>query len=469
MTAEQPWELSLDTLASRYRDRSLSPVEVVDSLLDRIERWRSPLNCFVEVDGDRAREAAVRARESLAKGGDGLPPLLGVPIAVKDNIDVLGWRTTGGSTVLDAAPRSASAPVVAGLQERGAIVIGKTNLYELAFGDVNPRFGEVRNPWDLRRNCSASSSGSACAVAARLAAGALGTDTGGSVRLPAAACGVVGVKPTRGLMSLRGVVTVSSTLDVVGPIARTVLDAAVLLEAMCRGEGFRVARDELVRGAQGLVIGVPRRQATEVLDPEVAAELERCCGLLERDGARLVAVDLPDYLVSREVMWTVSGAEMAEHWGREVLAGAGVSDGVRRIVAEATLIRAVDYLRAQRVRGAVTAAYEQLFREVDAVIMPVAPSPASSLADGVVDVGDLGESYMASLTRYCPVANVGGFPAVSVPTGRSAGGLPLSVQLVAGHHREGVALRAAATLERLGSDLRWTVPSAVRDDPLVVG
>lgn len=464
----EPWELSIDDLATRYRERSLSPVEVMDSVLDRIDRWGSELNCFVVVDGDLAHGAALFAERALTSGAENLPPLLGVPIVVKDNIDVIGWPTTGASRVLDDGLRVSSAPVASRLQGHGAIVVGKTNMYELAFGDVNPQFGEVRNPWDLRRNCSASSSGSASAVAARLTAGALGTDTGGSVRLPAAACGVVGVKPTRGLLSMDGVVSVSDTLDVVGPIARTVLDAAILLEAMCCSHGFWVARDELARGAVGLTIGVPRSQPNEVFDPELAQEVERCRELLEGSGAKTVAVDLPNHLRSRDVMWTVSGVEMAEQWGSRVLASAHVSDGVRRIVSEARLIPAIEYVRAQRVREYITAEYNRLFRDVDLVLMPVASQPATVISDGAVDDGDLGESYMASLTRYCPVANVSGFPAVSVPTGLNAEGLPVSLQLMAAPHQEMVALRAAAGLERLASDLRAVVPTEVRGQREVI-
>ena len=298
-----PTDLSLSEAAALIRAGELSPVSLVRAYLDRIERLNDRLNAFITVTSEPALARARELEDELTRGG-WRGPLHGIPIGLKDNIDTAGVRTTGASAVLADRIPDESAPVVRRLEDAGAIVLGKLNMHEFAYGVTSAvsHFGPVHNPWDLDRIPGGSSGGSGAAVAARLCAGALGTDTGGSVRIPAAHCGIVGLKPTYGLASIRGIIPLSVSLDHVGPMCRTVADTALMLQAMAGYDPLDVASIEgsvpdyvaaLQLKTSGLRLGVPREPFFQDLDPQIQEAIERALEVLGGLRARSQDVELP--------------------------------------------------------------------------------------------------------------------------------------------------------------------------------
>jgi aspartyl-tRNA(Asn)/glutamyl-tRNA(Gln) amidotransferase subunit A len=331
-------------------------------------------------------------------------------------------------------------------------------LDELAFGGVHPDFGETHNPWNLNRACGASSSGPAAAVAAGLAFGSLGTDTGGSIRLPAAACGLVGLKPTYGIVSRAGVLAAGYSLDHVGPLTRTVTDSALMLQALSGpdpadpGGSQRAAPsylDGIEDGVAGLRIGVPRKQASELIEPEMEQACNEAIATLERAGASLIEVELPDHLVSRSLMWALAATELAEaHRSRLRETPNDYSARVRDLIIQGAFLPATEYVHAQRVRQKLAMDYAEVMRQVDLLAMPVVPFPAWPIGAEEVTIGSSTESLMAALTRYCPPFNMTGQPAIAMPTGFDANGLPLSFQIAGRLHEDALVLRAARCHER---------------------
>jgi aspartyl-tRNA(Asn)/glutamyl-tRNA(Gln) amidotransferase subunit A len=444
-----PW-LSLSELSRDIHSGQVSPVEVVTDVLRRTAALNPTLNCYITVMEESAvRQAA--ALEKLLLSGVDLGPLHGVPIAVKDNIDTAGVRTTVGSRVFADRVPDADAAVIQLLKASGAVIVGKTNLYEFANGSWHPDYGETRNPWDTTRSCYGSSSGSASAVAAGLAHGSVGTDTGGSIRYPAALCGVVGFKPSYGLVSRAGVYPLSPDLDHVGPLGRTVADVAVQFAAMQRHEhgvaatiqATRRRVDGIERGIKGLRIGTPKPQPGEMLASEVRAAIAAALGVLESQGAHVVEVDVPDHLVSCTAVWTIFSAEFAEHQRTLVQERASdYSKTVRDSILDGEFIPATDYVRAQRVRQAIRAAYREVMEEVDVLALPVTPVPALKVGAETIDIDGHVQSIWPAFERYCPPFNATGLPALSVPCGFNQQNLPLALQLVGGHLGDWMVLRA---------------------------
>jgi aspartyl-tRNA(Asn)/glutamyl-tRNA(Gln) amidotransferase subunit A len=426
-------------------------------MLDRIARHNPALNCFITVTAESALQQAA-AMHLLLQAGTDLGPLHGVPVAIKDNMATAGVRTTGASRILADWVPTEDATVVERMKQAGAVILGKANLYEFAYGGVHADYGETRNPWNPGRTCSASSSGSACAVAAGLAYASLGSDTGGSVRLPAAACGIVGHKPTYGLVSRAGVLPAGYSLDHVGPFARSVRDTALVLNAVAGPDARdpagtrRPAADasaDLDRGVGGLTIGVPHAQAGELIDAEMQAAYRAALAVLERAGARLIAVDLPDHLLSRTVMWAISASEMAEAH-RETLRtrAQDYSPTVRGLIRQGAFLPAVEYVHAQRVRQKLMLDYQAVMRRVDVIAMPVVPFPAWPVGAEAVTVAGVTEGLMGCLTRYCPPFNITGQPAIAVPCGFDREGLPLGFQIAGRWHDEATVFRVAHAYEQ---------------------
>ncbi len=367
-------------------------------------------------------------------------------------------RTTAASRLYADWVPDQDATVVQRLRAAGAVILGKLNLYELAFGGVHPDFGESRNPWKLDRACGASSSGPAAAVAAGLAYGALGTDTGGSVRLPAAACGLVGLKATYGVVSRAGVVPAGYSLDHVGPLTRTVRDTAVMLQAMAGPDGRdpagsqRPAPDYLAGldgGVAGLRVGVPKTQPNELINSEMRQACADALATLEREGAQLIEIELPDHLLSRSLMWAIAASELAEahrDWLRT--RPQDYSDGVRATILQGAFLPATEYIHAQRVRQKLALAYAAVMERVDVIAMPVVPFPAWPIGAEEVTIGNVRENLMAGLTRYCPPFNITGQPAIALPAGFDKDGLPLSFQIAGRLHDDKTVLRAAQAYER---------------------
>ncbi len=450
--------MSLADIAGLIANGQTSSREVTELMLHRIETFDPVLNAYITVTAENAR-AQADALDVLRDKGGHLGPLHGVPIAIKDNMETAGIRTTGASRIYtDYIPKRDST-VVERLRRAGAVILGKLNMYELAFGGVHPDFGESRNPWNEERACGASSSGPGAAVAAGIAYGALGSDTGGSIRLPAAACGIVGLKATYGVVSRAGVLPAGYSLDHVGPMTRTVTDAALMLQAMAGPDprdpagSQRPAPDymaDLDLGVEGLRIGIPVTQANERIDPEMRLAFEAAQAVLEKAGARLVAIDVPDHLLSRSLMWAIAGSELAEAH-RDSLNDRphDYSERVRGLIIQGAFLPATEYVHAQRVRQVIARTYAGIMKTVDLIAMPTVPFPAWKIGDEEVRFGGITENLMAGLTRYCTPFNITGQPAIALPAGFNAEGLPLSFQIGGRLHEDALVLRAARAYERL--------------------
>ena len=452
MTSDVHW-LKIAEVAKLIAARELSPVELTEALLRRIEGLDHRLNAFITVDGDVAVAAARIAADEIAKG-DATAAIHGVPFALKDIFGVAGVRMTAGSKILAENKASEDAEATARLKAAGAIILGKLNLHEFAFGatGVNPHYGSARNPWDLERITGGSSSGSGASVAAGECPAALGTDTGGSIRIPASLCGIVGLKPTYGRISKRGVLPLSWSLDHVGPMTRTVEDAAILLQALAgRDTGDGSTSDEPVpdynqalrEGVQGLRIGLPRQFFFENVDPEVESAVRTAIGLLKEMGAVVLEVDVP--LIS-EIPGGVTAIMLPEalayhqKWMADRPDDYG--DDVRyRLELGATYL-AVHYVQAQRLREIAVGAWrEQVFSKVDLIATPTTPITARPIEEG-----DLQVTF--NLIRFTNPLNFLGVPAISVPCGFTVEGLPIGLQLAGRWWDEAAVLRAAHAYER---------------------
>ncbi|GGV80950.1 MULTISPECIES: amidase [Streptomyces] len=445
----QPYELTLVQAAEALRARRLSPVELLDSVLQRMEQVEPHLQAYATVTADRARRAARAAEKEIAAGRH-RGPLHGIPMGLKDLIDVAGLPTSAGSRVRAGHRARTDSTVAARLAAAGAVLIGKTHTHEFAYGLITP---QTRNAHRGDRVAGGSSGGSAVAVAAGTATFALGTDTGGSIRVPAALNGVVGLKPTYGLVSRHGVTPLSWSLDHVGPLTRTVEDAALVLTALAGhdprdpaclpgpAENYRPGEDT---DLTGLRVGVPRSYFFDRVDGEVEAAVRAALGRLEDLGARLVEIEIP---LSRYIQ--------ATHWGLMVpeatachedtlrtVPGLYRSD-VRVLLEAGALMSAADHLRAQRSRALMRREWTRVLDEVDLVAAPTVPVTAVKTgqetitwADGTVE--GVAEAYV----RLCCPANITGFPSLSVPVGHDEAGLPIGMQLLARPLGERVLLRA---------------------------
>jgi aspartyl-tRNA(Asn)/glutamyl-tRNA(Gln) amidotransferase subunit A len=428
---------SIAALGAAYRNGSISPVEAVRGLLDRIARLDPTLNSFITVlETESLAQAESAARE--LKAGRDRGPLHGVPIAVKDLIDMAGVPTTFASRAGSPRQGKTDATLVRNLKQAGAVILGKTNLLEYAYGAVHPDFGQTNNPWDLRRTSGGSSGGSAAAVAAGLCFAAVGTDTGGSIRIPASYCGVVGLKPSFGRVSLEGIQALSPSLDHAGPLARSCADAAVALEGMT-GARFNVSRAELA----GLRIGIMHHPgADKFLQAEVQAHFNQVIRDLDRAGAHVRPIKVPDLELARDALIAIIEPE-ASLIHRDLLRNeqAGFS-GITHAQLEAGFaISAVDYLNALKVREHLTAEFQRAFESVDAILSPSVPwvAPAEDPPVG----GEEGAGEM----MYSGVYNLVGLPALSVPCGMSSEGLPSGLQIVTNWHKDDLALSIGLALE----------------------
>ena len=445
-------------LSAAYRAGTVSPVEVVRRLFERIDRLDPVVHAFILPDPEAALAAARQAEQELARGRS-RGPLHGVPVGIKDIIDVAGLPTTCHSKILVGQVAATDAAVVAKLRGAGAIVMGKLSTHEFAIGGpiFDLPFPPARNPWNPAHHPGGSSSGSGAGLAAGLFPLALGTDTGGSVRHPASACGVVGLKPTYGLVSRRGVFPLAFTLDHVGPMARTVADAALLLEAIAGhdpADPGSVAGPagaypgELGRGVKGLRVGFVRHFHTSGLagdqqaDPEVAAALEDVAAVLAGQGAVVREVTLPslaDFNVTNRVILHAEAWAIHADWLRTRAGDYG--QATRRRLMTGAFLSAGDYVQAQRRRLALIAAVDEAFREVDVLLTASSLDPAAAIEDWP----EVERTY--SRQARMPF-NVTGHPAVAMMSGFSSAGLPLSVQFVGPAFADGMVLRVAAAYER---------------------
>jgi aspartyl-tRNA(Asn)/glutamyl-tRNA(Gln) amidotransferase subunit A len=436
---EELAQAPLHTIIAALRRLEISPVELVDTYLDRIQRAEG-LFAFITVSPRAARMQARAAAVRLARRDPAR--LLGVPLAVKDLFATAGMRTTAGSRILGrwVPPRDAAA--VERLKLAGAIVLGKTNLHEFAYGvtTANPHWGVARNPLDQARSPGGSSGGSAIAVKAGLCAASLGTDTGGSIRIPAALCGCVGFKPSFGRIPLDGVVPLGSTLDHAGPLTRTVADAALLFEVLA---GAHLNRRAGPPATVGLVDSPLLRDVQPGLRRAVATAARR----LRDDGVTVRAVKIPELGVSVATQLITLRAEafaFHERWLSRRATAYGPDVRLRLYLG--ALVGAGDYVLAQRARARLRRGLEEVFRTVDVLLLPTTPLVAPRIGQRTVRWPGGSEPIDAALVRLTSPFNLTGLPAVSVPFG-SVDGLPGAVQVVAAAGQDSTALRVAAAIE----------------------
>jgi aspartyl-tRNA(Asn)/glutamyl-tRNA(Gln) amidotransferase subunit A len=435
------------------REGELSPVELTKSCLAQIEKLNPTLNAFVTVTADLALTQA-RAAEAEILRGHWRGPLHGIPLAVKDLIDVAGIRTTAASALFKDRVPAEDAEVVRRLKEAGAILLGKQNLHECAYGGSSmiSYYGEVHNPWDPARIAGGSSGGSAASVAAGLGYGAIGTDTAGSVREPAALCGIVGLKPTYGRVSVRGVIPLSLSLDHIGPIARTVSDAAVMLQVIA-GHDANDAHsadvpvpDYVARlrdGVKQLRIGLPRKFFYEDLDPEIASTVELALGVLRTVGCDLSGIEI-EAPTDRTLQTAEAYAYHAEFASRtpELYQ----PETLRRI-RRGEDISAAEAEQRRRELKQIRSEAHKIFEGVDVLVTPTTLVPAAVINE-LKQNPDLLRPHELLLLRNTRPVNVWGLPAISVPCGFTTAGLPIGLQIIGPQWREDTVLQLAYAYEQ---------------------
>ncbi|MGD6756508.1 amidase [Streptomyces sp. BH105] len=451
----QPYEMSLSEAAEAIGQRRLSTVELTDSVLTRVAQVEPGLGAYVTVTADHAR-AAARAAEREIGAGRRRGPLHGIPMGLKDMIDVAGVPTTASSRVRAGHRAQADSAVAARLAQAGAVLLGKTHTHEFAYGLTTP---QTNNAWDADRVAGGSSGGSAVAVAAGMATFALGTDTGGSIRVPAALNGVVGLKPTYGLVPRRGVTSLSWSLDHVGPITRTVEDAALVLNALAGHDPYDPAsldvpsadyRPGAGERLDGLRVGVPRTYYFDHVHPEVEAEVRRAIDQLAALGARLVEVDIPMARYVRATQWGLMVPEAtAYHESTLRTAPELYRADVRTLLEAGEMMGAGDYLRAQRSRTLMREEWARVLRRVDVVAAPAVPVTAVEASQEMITWADgTVEAVSDAYVRLSSPANITGIPSLSVPVGHDAAGLPIGMQLLGRPLGEHTLLRVGHAYER---------------------
>ena len=436
----RPPTRTITELAPQLRGGTISPVDLVDACLARIEAG-AELNAFILTLGDQARRRARECEREIASGHY-RGPLHGIPISVKDLIDIAGTPTTSASRVPALQP-DADAPLVSRLRDAGAIIVGKTNLHEFAFGTTGDEtaFGPIRNPHDHSRSAGGSSSGAAVALVEGMCHASIGTDTGGSIRIPAAACGTVGLKPAFGEVPTTGVVPLSTTCDHVGPLTHSVADARLLYDILT-GTGH----DPQVRGR--LVLGVPSGYLLARLDGEVRRMFQQVREQLRDAGHDVHDVQIDGSELTPDVYLHIVLPEASEYHAAALAEHpSGYSPGVRLRLEMGRYILAEDYVRAQRLRLQLRASVDRALDGCDALLLPGLPIPAPPLGVASIDVDGQPEPVRAAMLRLTQLFNLTGHPAIVLPSSQTMAGLPLSIQLVGRHGGTGALLDCAEAIE----------------------
>jgi aspartyl-tRNA(Asn)/glutamyl-tRNA(Gln) amidotransferase subunit A len=451
----QPYELTLGAAADAIRERQLSPVELTDSVLERIEEVEPRLGAYVTVTAEHTRRAAREAESDIAAGRY-RGPLHGIPMGLKDLIDAAGMATSASSRVRAEHRAHADSTVAARLSAAGAVLVGKTHTHEFAYGLTTP---QTSNAWDRDRVAGGSSGGSAVAVAAGTATFALGTDTGGSIRVPASLNGVVGLKPTYGLVPRHGVTSLSWSLDHVGPITRTVEDAGLVLDALAGHDPRDPAslttppanhRPTPGTDLTGLRIGVPSTYYFDHVDAEVEAAVRRAIDRLQALGARLVEVEIPMTRYIQATQWGLMVPEATAYHESTLRTVPELYQADVRILLEAgELMPAGDYLRAQRSRTLMRQEWASMLREVDLIAAPALPATAAKAGQETITWADgTVEGVSDAYVRLSAPANITGVPSLSVPVGHDTAGLPIGMQLLGRPLGESLLLRAGHAYEQ---------------------
>jgi aspartyl-tRNA(Asn)/glutamyl-tRNA(Gln) amidotransferase subunit A len=453
LAAMRTTSFTISELALRLRRKEISPVEIANAFLEKIERLNPALNSFITVMADSALSEAQAAEAEILRG-EWRGPLHGVPIALKDLIDTAGVRTTAASALYKDRIPAQDAEVVRRLRQAGAVIIGKNDLHEFAYGGSSlvSYFGDVHNPWDANRIAGGSSGGSAAAVAAGLACAAMGTDTAGSIREPAALCGCVGLKPTYGRVSSRGVIPLSPSLDHVGPLASTVADAAIMLQAIA---GYDPGDDRsaevpvadyvgaLDKEAKQLRVGVPRAYFFDDLDAEVASAMEHALR-----GIQTLVAEIKDVQLDVPTDRTLQAAESYRVHAENVARNPELyqPETLRRI-RTGEKITAAEYSQRRRELEEARRNVHAVFADVDVLVTPTTPVPAPTIAELRADPESLRPAEVKLLSNTRPF-NVWGLPTISVPCGFTQSGLPIGLQIAGPHWREDLVLRLAHVYEQ---------------------
>jgi aspartyl-tRNA(Asn)/glutamyl-tRNA(Gln) amidotransferase subunit A len=456
---------SIEEVAKLFRKRKLSPVELAKLMLARIEQLNPKLNAYITVTAELALAQAKKAESELfaprdRKGHRDRGPLHGIPISLKDNIYTKDIRTTAGSQILKDFIPQHDAPIVTMLKEAGAVILGKTNMHEFAYGVTsnNPHYGPVHNPWDLARIPGGSSGGSAAAVAAGLCYGSIGTDTGGSIRIPSALCGVVGVKPSFGRVSVKDVIPLSPHLDCVGPLARASADAARLLDPIfvhSKGEPSLESATKPSRMRRRFRLGLPKGFFSDVISPEVEFTFERALRHLEKSDCSLKEVSIPLLFETEDAGNQIAWAEATHYHQRAgwFPARAGeYGEDVRTRLEVGAKVSATAYLGAMEVRYSFIEHFHAAMAKanVDALVVPTTPIPAPMIGEETTAVCGANYPTRSLLLRLNRPANLGGLPAISVPCGFTPEGLPIGLQLIGVATDKHLLLRIAGSFERSG-------------------
>ena len=465
----EPALMSLTAVAKAIADKTVSSHEVTRSCLHRIAQWQPRLNAFMALEAEQALKAADEADAALAKG-NARGVLHGVPLAHKDMYYEAGKVVTCGSKIRRDFVATTTSTALQRIKDAGTVRLGSLQMAEFAYGPTghNAHYGPVRNPWNVDHITGGSSSGSGSAVAARLTFAALGSDTGGSVRMPAHFCGVTGLKTTVGRVSRAGAMPLSQSLDTVGPLAQSAEDCALLMGLMAGADpedptAVALPVPDYVAATKvslkGVRIGVPTAFYVDDLDSEVARVLDETVATLKREGAEIVKVELPDQRQlssASQLVLAVEAAAFHKRWMIERLEDYGPQ--VRMRLENGLAVPAITYLEAMRWRGPALSAHTAAVAGIDAVIAPVSPIPAPTIAESDVGGGSGAEAVIQRLTRFTRPVNYLGVPSLSIPSGFTRSGLPVGMQLIGRSFDEATLLRIGAAFQR-ATDYHARVPN----------
>ena len=453
---------SIHELAPKIRDGSVSPVELTEIALERVAELNDVLNAFIDVWHEESLDVARKAEREIGRG-DHRGPLHGIPIGLKDLVDVAGKVTTGGSRVLKNNVASSNATITDRFNDAGAITIGKTHLVEFAFGPtgVNPHMGDVHNPWDLSRITGGSSSGSGAAVSAGIVYGAIGSDTGGSIRMPASLCGIAGLKPTYGRVPRTGVLDLSWSSDHVGPMTRRTADCAYMLNAIAGHDPLDNASArvpvpdfaaDLDKGLDGIRVGVPEHYFfdADIVDAEVVSSVNAAIELLGRNGAEVVSVPMPWVGDGRAINQAIVLPEaVAVHEKLLAEHADGYTPAVRSRIQAGLAIPAIDYIRAQRARQMFAEKMAHATKHVDVIATPSVPPRTPTIAECTPGPGEVMAEKGADIPLFTSIADVTGQPSLSVVCGFDSGGMPIGLMITGDAFDETTVLRVGHAYEEL--------------------
>jgi aspartyl-tRNA(Asn)/glutamyl-tRNA(Gln) amidotransferase subunit A len=446
-------------LAPLLEKKEISPMELFHEAIERIHQLQPKLNSFISITEEEGRKAATEAESEIRKG-QYRGPLHGIPISIKDLFATRGIRTTAGSKVFAHWIPDYDATAVARLHQAGMVLVGKTNMHEFAYGvtNDNPHYGPARNPWDPTRVPGGSSGGSAAAVASSQCSASLGSDTGGSIRTPAAVCGAVGLKPTYGRVSRYGAIPLAWSLDHVGPLTKSVEDAAIMLAAIAGADPKDPSassrpiadyRKEMQGSIRGLRLGVPRQYFFEHVDPEIQKLVSAAIHQLESIGATRVEVDIPalENCAAMEAHVTLAEAT-SYHEPYLKKQPDDYSPAVRTNLEAGRYLLATDYVKSQRGRALLQRNFNEAFRRADVIVFPTLPALPPLVGEVLVQSGDIREHVIDAFLRFNIPCDLTGLPAISIPCGFSSAGLPIGLQVAGRAFEEATILKVARAYEQ---------------------